>query len=110
MCLWVSYCKKYEKIFFFASFKSLKKCVGSELDPDQLDEIQVWIRIRTKMSRIPQHCWKLKLTGPLSRRHLKKKFFCIILFEGTFTSYFKGQKSKRSHKTVEIKVFLTIFA
>jgi hypothetical protein len=30
-------------------------------------------------------------------------------FEGTFTSFFKN-KSKRSHKTVEIKVFLNIFA
>jgi hypothetical protein len=38
------------------------------------------------------------------------KFFCILLFEGTFTSFFKGKKSKRSHKRVEIKVFLTIFA
>jgi hypothetical protein len=36
--------------------------------------------------------------------------FCIFLFEGTFTSFFEGNKSKRSHKTVEIKVFLTIFA
>jgi hypothetical protein len=38
------------------------------------------------------------------------KFFCILLFEGTFTSFFKDKKAKRSHKTVEIKVFLTIFA
>jgi hypothetical protein len=38
------------------------------------------------------------------------KFFQILLFEGTFTSFFKDEKSKRSHKTVEIKVFLTIFA
>jgi hypothetical protein len=38
------------------------------------------------------------------------KFFCILLFEGIFTSSFKDKKSKRSHKTVEIKVFLTIFA
>jgi hypothetical protein len=42
--------------------------------------------------------------------NLKKKFFCISLFESTFTSFFKGKKSKRGHKTVEIKVFLTIFA
>jgi hypothetical protein len=28
---------------------------------------------------------------------------------GTFTSFFKDKKSKRSLKTVEIKVFLTIF-
>ncbi len=38
------------------------------------------------------------------------KFFCIILFEGTFTSFFKDKTSKRSHKTAEIKVFLAIFA
>jgi hypothetical protein len=38
------------------------------------------------------------------------KFFCIVLLEGTFTSFFKGKKSIRSHKTAEIKVFLTIFA
>ncbi len=38
------------------------------------------------------------------------KFSCILLSEGTFTSFFKDTKSKRSHKTVEIKVFLTILA
>ncbi len=46
-----------------------------------------------------------------SRRQQKtnlKKFYCILLLEGTFTSFFKDKKSK-SHKTVEIKVFLTIF-
>ncbi len=36
--------------------------------------------------------------------------FCLLLFEGTFTTFFKDKKSKRSHKTVGIKVFLTIFA
>jgi hypothetical protein len=40
---------------------------------------------------------------------LLKKFSCILLFEGTSTSFCKDKKSK-SHKTVEIKVFLTIFA
>jgi hypothetical protein len=39
-----------------------------------------------------------------------KKFFCLLLFEGTFTSFFKDKKSLRSHKTVEIEVFLAIFA
>jgi hypothetical protein len=43
-----------------------------------------------------------------NKKRIKKKFFCIVLFEGTFTSFFKDKKSKRSHKTVEIKVFLTI--
>jgi hypothetical protein len=35
------------------------------------------------------------------------KFFCLLLFEGTFTSFFKDKKSQ---KRVRIKVFLTIFA
>jgi hypothetical protein len=38
-----------------------------------------------------------------------QKFFCLLLFEGTFTSFFKDKKSKRSHKTVGIKVFLLFF-
>jgi hypothetical protein len=38
------------------------------------------------------------------------KFFGLLLFEGTFTSFFKDKKSKRRHKTVGIYVFLTIFA
>jgi hypothetical protein len=38
------------------------------------------------------------------------KFFCLLLFEAAFTSFFKDKKSKRSHRTVGIKVHLTIFA
>jgi hypothetical protein len=37
-------------------------------------------------------------------------FFYLLLLEGTFTSFFKDKKSKTSHQTVGIKVFLTIFA
>jgi hypothetical protein len=37
------------------------------------------------------------------------KFFCFLLYEGTFTKIFKDKKFKRSHKTVAIKVFLTNF-
>jgi hypothetical protein len=46
------------------------------------------------------------------KNELLKKVFLhsTILFEGTFTSFFKDKKSKRSHTTIEIKVFLTIFA
>ncbi len=44
-----------------------------------------------------------------NKKRIKKKFFCIVLFEGIFTSFFKDKKS-RSHQTVEIKVLLTIFA
>jgi hypothetical protein len=45
-----------------------------------------------------------------NKKLIKKKNFCILLFERTFTSFFKGEKSKRSHKTVDINVFLTIYA
>ncbi len=46
-----------------------------------------------------------------ANKKLFKNFFsCILLLEGIFTSFFKHKKSKRSHKTVEIKVFLTKFA
>jgi hypothetical protein len=39
-----------------------------------------------------------------------KRFFGKLPFERTFTSFFKDKKSWRSHKGVEIKVFLTTFA
>jgi hypothetical protein len=45
-----------------------------------------------------------------NEKRIYKKIFCIVLFEGTFISFFKDKKSQRSHKTVEIKGFLTIFA
>jgi hypothetical protein len=35
-----------------------------------------------------------------AKKNYLKKFFCLLLFEGTFTSFFKDKKSKRSHKTV----------
>jgi hypothetical protein len=37
-----------------------------------------------------------------NKNQLKKKIFCLLLFEGTFTLFFKDKKSKRSHKTVGI--------
>jgi hypothetical protein len=45
-----------------------------------------------------------------NKKYLKQKILCLILFEGTFTSFFKDKKSKRSHKAVGNKGFLTIFA
>jgi hypothetical protein len=41
-----------------------------------------------------------------TKNKFKKKFFCIVIFEGTFKSFFKDKKAKRSHKTVEILLFL----
>jgi hypothetical protein len=39
---------------------------------------------------------------------LKKSFSVLFLFDCSFILLFKDKKSKRSHKTVRIKVFLTI--
>jgi hypothetical protein len=57
----------------------------------------IWLRIRTCYF----HYWP-------SRRQQKtnfEKFFCLLLFEGTFPSF-----SQIKVKTVGIKVFLTVFA
>jgi hypothetical protein len=35
---------------------------------------------------------------------------CFAVFHSTFTTLFSDKKSKRSQKTVEIKLFLAIFA
>jgi len=45
-----------------------------------------------------------------TKNEFKKKVICLLLFEGTFTSFFKDKKSKKSPQTVGIKVFLTILA
>jgi hypothetical protein len=37
-------------------------------------------------------------------------FFCVLLLEGTFTSFFKDKQSKRNHKTVGIKVSYYYFS
>ncbi len=41
----------------------------------------------------------------VNKKRIKKSFFCLLLFERIFTLFFKDKKSRRSHKTVGIKVF-----
>jgi hypothetical protein len=87
----------------------------------RIHDISVWIRIRIRGSE----CLRLMDPDPDSdpdpaifviglqdanKKLILKKFFCLLLFEGIFTSFFKDKKSKRSHITVGIKVFLTFFA
>ncbi len=84
----------------------------------RIHDILVWIRIRIHRS-MPLTNGSGFGSGSCYFRHwpsrrqqktnLKKRFFCLLLFEGTFTSFFKDEKCKRSHKTVGIKVFFTIF-
>ena len=84
----------------------------------QIHDILVLIRIRIR-GFMPQTNGSECGSGSCyfrhwpSRRQQKTNFekvFLLITFEVTFTSFFKDKKSKRSHKTVEVKVFLTIFA
>ncbi len=78
--------------------------------------VWIWIRIRGSMpltdgsgcGSLSFHHWPSRCQQ--KKLFILKKFFCILLFEGTLTSFFKHKKSKRSNKTVDIKVFLTIFA
>jgi hypothetical protein len=43
-----------------------------------------------------------------TKNNFLNTFYWLLLFEDTFISFFKDKNSKRIHKTVEIKVFLTI--
>jgi hypothetical protein len=54
MCLWAIYKKKIrEKIFLFASLKSMKKGVGSRVDPDPEPDQDPLVR---GADPDPQHC------------------------------------------------------
>ncbi len=79
----------------------------------RIDDILVWFQIRirgsmplTNGSGFGSRSYYFRHWP--SRGQQKTYFLKVLLFEGTFTSVFKDKKSKRSHKTVGIKVFLII--
>jgi hypothetical protein len=45
-----------------------------------------------------------------TKQILSKNFFCILLFEGTFTSFFKDKKVKKKSQNSRNQSFLNIFA
>jgi hypothetical protein len=71
----------------------------------RIHDILVWIRMRILILLFSSLTFKTQ-----KKKMFQQNFFCILLFEATFPPFFKDKKSKRGHKTVEIKVFLTIFA
>jgi hypothetical protein len=86
---------------------------------DILVWIRIWIRGSMPLTNDPDSdpdaypdpvIFVIDLQDADKNRNLKKKIFCLLLFEGTFTSFFKDKNFKRSHKTVGIKVLLTIIA
>ncbi len=71
--------------------------------------IRIWIRGSMPLTNGPDPVPAIFNIGQ-QKIIFVEKFFCLLLFEGTFTLFFKYKMSKRSHKTVGIKVFLTSFA
>jgi hypothetical protein len=66
----------------------------------------VGIRIRESVTNGSGSCCFLHRHSRRQPKTTFSKFFCLFLFEGKFTSFFKNKKSSRSHKTVDIKVLL----
>jgi hypothetical protein len=66
-------------------------------------DILVWIRIRGSMpltngsgsgSGFGLFLFSLLTFNLPTKTNLKKQFFCILIFKGTFTSFFKGKSQK----------------
>ncbi len=75
------------------------------VDPDpRIHSSDKWMRIRILLFS------SLTFKTPTKTNLNKVLLLSKVLFECTFASFFKDKKSKRSHKTVGIKVFRTIFA
>jgi hypothetical protein len=67
------------------------------VDPDpRIHASDKWIRIRT---RDPDpDIFVIDLQDASKKLIFEHNFFCLLLFEGTFTSFFKDKKSKRVTK------------
>ncbi len=95
------------------AFPDPNPCVfGRVVDPWHL----VWIRIRGSMPLTngsgcgSGSCYFVIELQDAEKNKFFKIVFCLLLSESSFTSFSKIKKSKRSHKAVGIKVFITIFA
>ncbi len=106
-----------------AFFSCQERCQGlpSQLSAQCFRIRDILVRIRifgfvplTNGSGSDSVSWSCSFLQWASRRKQKivlfSPSFYAYFFLGTLTSFFKDKKSSRSHKTVEIKVFLTIFA
>ncbi len=118
------YSRGFRGIFFF-HYISDKKGAGTAgvLCTNECDsiyapvllihDILVGIRIRGSMplTNGSGSCYFPHWPSRANKKLFFSKFSCFFLFfEGIFTSFFKDKKSKRSHKTVGIKVLLTFIA
>jgi hypothetical protein len=101
----VSVVTKCQLPFFQCSGSMTFWCGSGSADPCS----DYWIRIRMRGDPDPA-IFIIDLQDVNKQLIFLTKFFCLLLSDGTFTSFFKDKKSKRSHKTIGIKVFPTIFA
>jgi DNA-directed RNA polymerase subunit E'/Rpb7 len=109
----VVYPVKYKAIVFRPFKGEVLDAVVTQVQAGfRIHDILVWIRIRGLMPLTNRSGSIFVIDRQDANKKLisKKMFFCLILFEDTFKSFFKDKKSQRSRKTVRIKVFLTIFA
>ncbi len=99
------------------------------------EKTKTFCKVQSKRRMLPPPPAELRIRGILARiringsvpltngsrsgsgscyfRHSPSKtqmFVCLLLFEGTYTSFFKDKKSSRSRKRLGIKAFLSIFA
>ncbi len=72
--------------------------------------IRIWIRGSMPLTDGSGSCYFFSIDIQDARKNYFFKAFSLLQFEGTITSFFKDKKSKRSHKAVGIKIFITIFA
>ncbi len=100
----LSLCQQYEENIF-----PIPAICEQENKPVlRINEMLVWIRIPGSMPLILLFS-SFKPSRSQQKTKFFRKFFCLLLFEGTLILFFKDKSSKRSHKTVRTKVFLTIF-
>ncbi len=76
-----------------------------DLDPD----LDPWIHFSDCPGQDPA-IFVIELQDANKKTYKLKKNFMLFTFWRYMYSIFKNKKSKRSHKAVENKVFLTIFA
>jgi hypothetical protein len=76
---------------------------GTDLDPC------LWLMVPGPDSDPDPAIFVTDLQDANKKLNFLNQFFCLLLFEGTFTSFSKDKKSNRSHKTVGIKIFLMYY-
>ncbi len=79
-----------------------------DTDPDQLIRntgLRIWMRLQIQLCS----SFLSDFQGDTKKTFFSGNFFCLVLTEGTFSTFFKDNKLVTSHRTVEIIVFIIYF-